>query len=59
MNIIKKFKKRKILALNNTEREREREMDVEKKLSGIRHPINLLLANRLANCERMLALESK
>lgn len=28
-------------------------------LSGIRHPINLLLANRLANCERMLARANK
>lgn len=28
-------------------------------LAGIRHPINLLLANRLANCERMLARANK
>lgn len=26
---------------------------------GVRHPINLLLANRLANCERMLARANK
>ena len=50
-------------------KERKRKMDVrsgdEYKYSGIyiyalsriRHPINLLLANRLANCERMLARE--
>lgn len=28
-------------------------------IAGIRHPINLLLANRLANYERMLAQANK